>query len=243
MAPTTSSLLARQLAQYQQPPKEESPFKTWVLPAGSLLIALLSFLSSIHQIPNWAINAIVIYLAIAAAVAIMPLIRNAIKWHKERATKRRLALTYYPAVAGILVQLLENMDSQRGDNMAHLFSNINTYIEKCDLNFENFSTIKEWFNSLAERVAPRRIEDFELTVREIGKALYQYHRYNVKVRDIFRQNVETNRDKLQPLIIEWNTCREKYIAIIEKWTDTAKQINGESAQSICQDYFGPLKML
>lgn len=240
---TTASLLAGQLAQYQKQPKEESAVKTWILPAGSLLIALLAYLSSNQQIPNWATKAIIIYLAVTTAVVIFPILKVTANWVWKIVSRRRLASRYYPSVSGVLVQILESMDSMRNDTMAHLFSNTGTYIEQCDLNYDNFYTIKEWFNSLSERVAERRIDDFESSSREIGRALYQYHKLAVKTRDIFKQKVDINREKMNPLIIEWNTRREKHVAIIEKWTDIAKQINGESSRSICQDYFEPLKML
>ncbi len=237
---------------FAKPKVEESNrpsiFKEYIVPLGTLLIAILPLFAQ-SALPWWESLAIVVYIAIVAVFLVAPVANRSLNSWKAKATQARLEKRFFPEVVEALRGFKSMMDTRRGDTLWGVWqdSGRTTETQKhIRPNHSHFQAISTWHDYLSRTVESAKPKDFQLVVAETASWIQQYVSF---CRDAYSQFESLLRDKqldeslLRQTKQNWNHVRDEHNKAISNWFSLCEKINESFSQNICSTYYETLRPL
>jgi len=228
--------------------KKSSVFKDYIVPLGSLLIPVITFLAQ-NSSPWWGSLAIAVYVVIVVIFLVVPaIVRGYKKWKKYRA-QMRLEQSYLPKITASFYRFKPMMESNRTDTISGVWFDAAKTSEMQKLirpNHSHFYTLSSWLEHLSQTVASAKLSNFKLIAAEISAWVQQYGTFcrdaYSQFDDLLRSN-QLDDFKVREFKKSWNHARDEHNLAISNWKTLCSEINSSFDQSICPAHYETLKTL
>lgn len=223
----------------------------YLLPLGSVLIAVLTFLTQNVEIPRLAIVAAVAYLGLVAAASIYrPAVRLVLVL-ANTLRMARLARVRLPELDETVGQLRRLTGREHGDTVVYLIREAAQWPELKDLSpliqdQEHLETLASWLALVDSRIADAGRNEFRGLCHEVSSLVTQYHRFCLQRQRLLQEAISSGKvaePRLRYLKQQWNVRREGHMALIRHWVSIANKVNGMAGSKLCHDYYESLGTL
>lgn len=228
--------------------KKSPIFKEYIVPLGTLLLAILSLFAQ-NVLPWWGSLAIVVYIAIVAVFLVVPVVNRSLKNWKARTTHARLEKKYYPEVIEALRRFKPLVSTERSDTIWGVWKDSGRTVETqkhIRPNHSHFQTISTWYDYLSRTAASSKPSDFNLIAVEAASWVQQYIAF---CRDAYPQFESLLRDKqldesmLRQTKQSWNHVRDEHNKAVSNWQFLCEAINASFGEKVCATNYETLKPL
>lgn len=232
----------------QEESKSESVSAKYVIQTGLFLVALISFLTNVKEIPTWVWIALSCYLGISLIVVSVPYAKLLkAKW-RERSRRREAARLFFPRLTLTFHRLDEHLRSMRSDT---LLSELRDFGSIQDSRGQvvisglyDAINIAEWLTLKGQQITGWLPREFLSMVQALDLAVIQYDRlcktFEVRIQEVI-SNKLLDQDKTRQLRVKWNAGRETQLRFMQDWIATGQEINQLLGQNICQTYYQKLR--
>jgi hypothetical protein len=222
-----------------------------MFPFGSVLIAAVALLVKGEQLPGLAIYVVVPYLIVTVVLLLVPLVIQANAALRAGQRKKRLVERFYPRLRESAKEFALLIEQGNSNTLLYFFADTSNWltrigIDSSRIDKEHIQTIKSWFESLRTRLQSPKYLDFFPLASEMSSLINSHNRFCIKAQEYLQANVVAQKfpeSEMKGFRQQWNLCREKYAFFIQNWERLAKNINDDSGERICLDYYEPLKTL
>lgn len=211
-------------------------FKDVILPAGSLLVATVSFLSKAKGIPSWAIIILVSFITIAGLVLLIPFLRwMVLRWYEFKKAKS-LAKVFYPEMRDCMNNLVKELELNRTDNVIGVIRDLCGKGLANDLSqlMEKTDRIINWVFITRKLLEEPRAKDISILANATNTAVFQYN--------VICIHAEGDLEKLRVEVINNpdHILRKNWSAVTKRW-EVAKD-NQRTFIRNCEDIFRKLNI-
>lgn len=228
--------------------KKTSIFKEYIVPLGTMLIAILTLFAQ-SALPWWGSLAIAVYVGIVAVVLVVPLIARKLKNWRAWLLNSRLEKRYLPEITVALRRFKPMMEANRSDTIWDVWNHASWASDTKKIirpNRAHFDTLVTWLDHLNKTVDSTKSSNFKLIASETSAWVQQYVSF---CRDAYSQFEELLRsNQLDESIVRevkqgWNHARDEHNQAISNWKTLCLEINSSFDQSVCSAYYETLKTL
>ena len=228
--------------------KKPPIFKEYIVPLGTLLLAILSLFAQ-NVLPWWGSLAIVVYIAIVAVFLVVPVANRSLKNWKARSTHAQLEKRFLPETVEALRRFKPMVDSRRADTLWGVWQDSSRTIETqkhIHPSYSHFQTISTWHDYLNRTADSAKPADFKFIAAEVASWVQQYVSF---CRDAYSQFESLLRDKqldesmLRQVKQSWNHVRDEHNRAISNWLSLSEKINASFGEDVCSTYYETLRPL
>lgn len=228
--------------------KKPPIFKEYIVPLGTLLLAILSLFAQ-NILPWWGSLAIVVYIAIVAIFLVVPVINRSLKNWKERTIQARLEKRFLPGTVEALLRFKPMVDSRRADTIWGVWQDSGRTVETqkhIRPSYSHFQTISAWHGHLSRTADSAKSTDFKFIAQETASWVQQYVSF---CREAYSQFENLLRDKQQDETMlrqvkqSWNHVRDEHNRAISNWLSLSEKINTSIGEDVCSTYYETLRPL
>ena len=228
-------------------PERKSITTTVLIPLGSVLVAGLGLL--VQAVPWWVTAVVVIYVLVVALVGLVPISIRFYRAFRGVVTDRKIVRRYLPLTRRFVTTLSQNLEDSRADTVFQVWRSATSLDQGRGLvrpDQIHQTTLRGWLSSIDVRLGDDGKRNFEQLCNELGEVVSQYNRLCEQAHreiETLAINGKLEEHKLRSLKQEWNNARDKHNQTIKVWEDIAKNINRDTMESVCIDYYGMLKTI
>lgn len=229
--------------------KKTSIVKEYIVPLGTLLIAILTFFTQ-SALPVWGGWAIGAYVVIVAVFLVVPVIARNLRRLNAWVKRSRLENDYLLEIDEALRKFQPMVDSRRSDNLWGVWQNATRIATQKHIrpNHSHYQAISTWYEHLNKTIISARHPDFKATVAESAAWVQQYVSL---CRDGYTQFENLLRDKdnqvdestLREIKQSWNHVRDDHNRVVSGWLSLCEEINSSFGQNFCSTYYETLRPL
>lgn len=228
--------------------KKPPIFKEYIVPLGTLLLAILSLFAQ-NVLPWWGSLAIVVYVAIVAVFLVAPVANRSLKNLKARTTHAQLEKRFLPETVEALRRFKPMMDSRRADTLWGAWQDSGRTVETqkhIRPSHSHFQTISAWHDHLSRAADSAKSTDFKFIAKEVASWVQQYVSF---CREAYSQFENLLRDKQQDESMlrqakqSWNHVRDEHNKAISSWLSLSEKINASFGEDVCSTYYETLRPL
>ncbi len=228
--------------------KKTSIFKEYIVPLGTLLIAILTLFAQ-SALPWWGSLAIAVYVGIVAVVLVVPLIARKLKNWKALLLNSRLEKRYLPEITMALHRFKPTMEANRSDTIWDVWNHASWASDTKKIirpNRAHFDTLGTWLDHLNKTVDSTKSSNLKLIASETSAWVQQYVSF---CRDAYSQFEELLRsNQLDESIARevkqnWNHARDAHNQAISNWMALCAEIKLSLDLRECFEYYETLKTL
>ncbi|MBI5889254.1 MAG: hypothetical protein HZB47_01075 [Nitrosomonadales bacterium] len=238
---------------YGQPKEVESKktsiVKEYIVPLGTLLIAILTFFTQ-SALPVWGGWAIGVYVVIVAVFLVVPVIARNLRRLNAWVKRSRLEKGYLLEIVEAFRKFQPMVDTRRSDNLWGVWQNATRIETQKHIrpNHSHFNAISTWHEHLNKTIASAKNADFQATVAESAAWVQQYISL---CRDAYAQFENLLRDKdnqvnestLREIKQSWNHVRDDHNRAVSGWLSLCEEINSSFGQNVCSTFYETLRPL
>ncbi len=228
--------------------KKSSVFKEYIVPLGSLLIPVITFLAQ-NTSPWWGSLAIAAYVAIVIIFLVVPAIIRGVKKWTTYSTRMRLEESYLPKISASLCRFKPMMESNRSDTIWGVWDNASRASEMQKFirpNHSHYYTLAKWLEHLHKTVGSGKSKNFKLIASEASDWVQQYASFcrdaYLQFEDLLRSN-QSDEFKVREIKQSWNHARDEHNQAISNWKNLCSEINSSFNQDICSAHYETSKTL
>ncbi len=243
----------------------DSLFVKVLIPIGSLLVAVMSFLTNIKEIPGWVSVVLGIFLAIASLSLLLPLLpvakRLFVNW-RSRVQIRRSAERFRPDVDRMIRRLQDQLSHSYTDTLLYgLWNYMNARDDKgCAIlgnEFNQARGLSEWLSLVSEggsrwnevpikTTLKGRVQDFVFVAEALDLAVIHYVSVCQSIENRLRGVLlDTERrvgeELAKQLKQAWNVGRESLGRFVHDWGKMGQEINDCIGFRVCVGNYSQLR--
>lgn len=230
-----------------QEPDRKSITTTVLIPLGSVLVAALGLL--VQAVPWWVTAVVITYVLVVALVGLVPVSTRFYHALRDVVIDRRIVRQYLPLMHRFVTTLSPNLEDSRTNTIFQVWRGATSLDQGQGLvrpDQLHQTTLQEWLSSIDVRLKEDSKRNFAQLCSELGEVVSQYNRLCEQAHreiETLVINGKLEEHKLRSLKQEWNNARDKHNQTIKVWEDIAKNINRDTMESVCIDYYSMLKTI
>lgn len=228
--------------------KKPSLLKDYLVPFGSLVIPVVTYLTT-STAPWWGSLAIIVYVVIVLGVVVIPAILRVGKKWVAGTSRKRYEKAYFPKIANALRRFKPMMESSRTGTIWMVWEDGARTLDMKKFvrpNRSGFSTLAKWFQYLSKTVDSAHPLAFQAVMSETSDWVQQYVSFcndaYSQYEELLRSN-ELDTSKIREIKQSWNHARDEHNQAVNNWKVLCDEINTSFNNSLRCVYYETLKPL
>lgn len=222
--------------------KKPSIFKDYIVPLGSVLIPIITYLTQ-SSLPWWGSLAIAVYVAIVIVFLVVPTVVSSWKRWRAYLGHKRLEKRYIPKIIDTIGKFRPMLDSHRTGSIWYVWDDASRTSEMQEFICPNrscYCTLVSWLEHLRQSISSKRTSDFKLIASEASGWVQQYASLCREAFSQFESLIRSGQfdeSKVRQVRQNWNHVRDEHNQAINSWKDLCSEINTSFGEKVCADYY------